>query len=197
MNTSEQTVISSWCHRPFFIHFLSFHNSSSAFCAPSGLDFILQSREQLQCIANVRRSVVQQKANLDEMQLPLDWRSHQMNFTLSWSILYTKRRLVTELDLSTMAILRPDQIPEWPPFSYRKRWDLFERNCTGIFYYLKWIDIFTVSIGESNSLISVFIGNSSVNFPSLKETDPALPYLRNIVVKCAEISNNAVKSEWK
>lgn len=94
-----------------------------------------------------------------------------------------------------MAILHPDRIPEWPPFSYRKRCDLFERNCTGIFYFLKWIDTFTVSIGESNSLISVLIGNNSVNFPLLKETDPALHYLRNIVVKCAEVSNNAVKSE--
>ncbi len=76
------------------------------FCAPSALDFILQSRA-----VTVHRLCVQKRctaeANLDEMQLPLDWQSHQMSFTLSWSILYTKRLFTTELQQSRMATGRP------------------------------------------------------------------------------------------
>lgn len=96
-----KTVITSWCHRPFywyfFFFFFSFHNSSSAFlCSKWG--WISSSRAEQ---VTVHRLCVQKRctaeANLDEMQLPLDWQSHQMSFTLSWSILYTMRLFTTEL----------------------------------------------------------------------------------------------------
>lgn len=90
-----------------FIDFFFFQISQQQQCF-----FVLQvgwissSRaEQLQ--PYVCRSIVQQKRNPDEMQLPLDWQSHQMSFTLSWSILYTKRIFITELEQSMMVTSTP------------------------------------------------------------------------------------------